>query len=105
MSDEPVLADLRSASDEDLYRRLFIHRLNAPSAGSPDYAYKSDVWEVVNKAIRREIARRKAPPPAWWPQTRPAPRTPRIGRRAVVVAVIYLVLLSMILTAAARIGR
>ncbi|GIH06412.1 hypothetical protein Rhe02_44790 [Rhizocola hellebori] len=105
MRDEPVLTDLRSASDEELYRRLFIHGLNAPSGGSPDYAYKSDIWEVVNKAIRSEIARRKAPPPDWWPDTRPAPRPPRVSRRAMVIAVIYLCLLAMILTAAARIGR
>jgi hypothetical protein len=105
MRDEPVLTDLRLASDEELYRRLFIHWLNTPSGGTPDYVHKLDIWEVVNKAIRSEIARRKAPPPTWWPETRPARRPPRVARRAVIMAVIYLCLLGLILTAAARIGR
>lgn len=67
MSDDPLMQELRTVSDETLYLRLTLLGHRFPTDYKElDYEYRRDVWESVNKAIRAEIRRRKAPPPPWW---------------------------------------
>jgi hypothetical protein len=106
MNDEPVLTGLRQVSDETLYLRLLVHQRNAPTDGSAeDYYYRADLWEIVNKAIRKEVVRRKATPPRWWPARPPQPRQPRLNRHSITAAIMYLGVLAVIAAAATRLSR
>ncbi len=77
MSDDPLMQDLRTVSDETLYLRLTLLAHRFPTDYKElDYEYRRDLWETVNKAIRAEIRCRKAPPPAWWNSSAVREETP-----------------------------
>ncbi|MBB5867813.1 hypothetical protein F4553_001192 [Allocatelliglobosispora scoriae] len=67
-----------------------------------DYAYRCDLWAMAEAAIRGEIVRRRAPPPAWWPIREAGSRR---SRRLVLAALAYLGLLVLLAVAAAAVGR
>jgi hypothetical protein len=105
MGYEPTLYELEAITNEALYRRLEEHILNFPNPlPIEDYVYRCDVWEMVNKALRAEIARRVAPPPPWWPAPRENPPSPR--RRPCLTAIgIYVGALALAAGAGALIHR
>lgn len=104
--EHPMLGGLRTVSDDNLYQRLFVHRQRMPSKHPAiDYVYRLDLWEMVNKAIRAEIARRKAPPPPWWPVLSPKPAVPQRNRKATIAVAAYLGLLALVAAFAVAAGR
>lgn len=89
-----MLRDLKEVSDETLFVRLIRIRQRFPTDYSAeDYEFRRDTWERANRAVREEITRRDAKPPAWLPLPAPPPepvreQAPGNGRAWFVFAVL-----------------
>ncbi|GIH10872.1 hypothetical protein Rhe02_89390 [Rhizocola hellebori] len=95
---------MRAIPDEELYVQLANHQLNFPTPlPVEDYVYRCDVWEMVNKALHAEIARRRATPPPWWPQ--PREKLATSTRRHLTALGIYTGILTLAGAAGAVIGH
>jgi len=104
MGETPTLTGIQTVPNEVLFQRLANHQRRFPNPlPIEDYASRCDVWEMVNKALRAEIAQRKAPPPHWWPA--PRERPPSAMNRHLVAIAIYGCSLALAGTAGALLAR
>jgi hypothetical protein len=88
MRNEPIIHELGQVSDETLYARLAMLRQRLPQDyRALDYEYRRDAWETANKAVQAEIRRRKAAPPAWWPQ-RPSVKVSQLRFEVIIVSLL-----------------
>ena len=56
---DPLLRDLKEVDDETLFVRLIRIRQRFPTDyAAEDYVLRRDTWEIVNRTVRDEIARR-----------------------------------------------